>query len=121
MGLKAKLEACLLMLGLPLDVEWDHDPALQRRRWNPDANGGKGDTVPAANDPRFLTPRVKSDHKVKTHKQDRPEIRKTRKLEDAWKALGMAERAGEAVKRKPKYRKKLNGTVVDRETGEPVR
>lgn len=123
MPLSVKLQACLLMLGIKGKVEWDHDPALQRRRWNPDANDGKGDTDPPANDPRYITPRSPEEHKVKTHKKDRPEISKTRNLEKAWEALRMAEKAGEKVKAKPrsKYKRKMNGETVYRDTEEPVR
>lgn len=54
MPLRAQRDACLLMLGIdPTDCEWDHSPALHLREWDEEAQ----DTIPAANDPRYITPR----------------------------------------------------------------
>lgn len=58
-----KLHAALLQLGLePHEVELDHDPALALRPIDPET----GDTIPPANDPRYLVWRTKADHAVKT-------------------------------------------------------
>jgi hypothetical protein len=58
-----KLHAALYQLGLePHAVELDHDPALALRPVDPET----GDTIPPANDPKFLVWRTKADHKLKT-------------------------------------------------------
>ena len=108
MPLRVKLEAALRHAGMdPENIEWDHDPALQLRRWDPDANGGKGDTIPPANDPRFITPRERENHDEKTRRRDVPEIARTKRLEKkraAREALQEAEARGEAVKHKRRHR-----------------
>ena len=77
MPVSAKLEAALRALGMePRDVEWDHNPPLQLRVWCP----VRGDTIPPANDPRFIVPRHSSDHRAKTAEVDVPAIAKTRRL-----------------------------------------
>ena len=65
MSVGVRLKACLLLLGFADDnaVEWDHDPALQLRTWDEEA----GDTIPKANDPRYIVPRLKADHARKTN------------------------------------------------------
>jgi hypothetical protein len=58
-----KLQAALMQLGLePHAVELDHDPALALRPIDPET----GDTVPAANDPKYLVWRPKAEHAIKT-------------------------------------------------------
>lgn len=62
----------------PLDgVDFDHQPALQRRRWDPVAC----DTVPASCDLAYIVALNKPTHQVKTRKQDVPEIAKSKRLE----------------------------------------
>ncbi len=64
MSLAVKLEACLNALGIdPCDVEWDHQPALALRGWDDKAQ----DTVPPQNDPHYIVPLSKADHKAKTN------------------------------------------------------
>lgn len=60
-----KKQAALYAAGFTDDdaVEWDHDPALQLRIWDEEA----GDTIPRANDPRYIVPRRKADHSRKTN------------------------------------------------------
>ena len=66
MSMKVKLDACLLRLGLdPDDVEWDHDPALELRQVLFDVPGQP--YLPDANDPRYIVPRSRADHKRKTN------------------------------------------------------
>jgi hypothetical protein len=61
--LKTQLHAALYQLGLePHEAELDHDPALGRRDWDEQAK----DTVPPANDPKFLVWRPREGHKRKT-------------------------------------------------------
>lgn len=61
--LKAQLHAALYQLGFePHEVELDHDPALALRERCPTT----GDTIPAANDPKFLVWRPIADHRQKT-------------------------------------------------------
>ena len=60
--LRAKLEACLRLLGLPPDVEWDHCPALQLRPIRPDGT----DWEPGQHDPAHLEPLTKAAHLLKT-------------------------------------------------------
>ncbi len=58
-----KLHAALRQLGLePHEAELDHDPALALRPIDPET----GDTVPPANDPRYLVWRPKAEHLAKT-------------------------------------------------------
>ena len=60
---QARIDACLLMLGLnPKKVEWDHEPALALRQINEDGT----DYIPPQHDPRYITPREKVDHDIKT-------------------------------------------------------
>jgi hypothetical protein len=62
--LGVKVRACLLALGLDPDaVEFDHDPALGLRPIDPVT----GDTIPPQNDPRYIVPRAKAAHDVKTN------------------------------------------------------
>lgn len=63
-------------------VDFDHTPALQRRRWDPIGQ----DTIPAACDLNFIIARNKKNHAVKTAGEDIPEIHKTRRLEGAKEA-----------------------------------
>lgn len=62
-----KLHSVLLKIGFTEEeiaggIEWDHDPALGLRLVHPDT----GEMVPHPNDPRFITPRRKAEHAVKT-------------------------------------------------------
>ena len=67
--LGVKLAAALIALGMdPDDVEWDHDPAIGMRPINPET----GDTIPPANDPRAIVPRLGAAHKAKTFGDHRP-------------------------------------------------
>lgn len=62
----------------PLDgVDFDHQPALQRRRWDPVA----GDTIPASCDLAYIVALNKATHQVKTRRHDVPEIAKSKRLE----------------------------------------
>lgn len=62
----------------PLDgVDFDHQPALQRRRWDP----ATGDTVPPACDLAYIVALNKPTHRIKTAGSDIPEIAKTKRLE----------------------------------------
>lgn len=58
-----KIAQCLEWLGFEPDdeIEWDHQPALVLRKRT--ADGGYD---PPANDPRYIRPMRKADHKVKT-------------------------------------------------------
>lgn len=63
--LGVKLQACLLLLGFTDDdiaagIDWDHQPALIFREIV------DGKMVPGPNDPHYLRPMRKADHKVKT-------------------------------------------------------
>lgn len=62
-SLKDQLHAALYQLGMePQEAELDHDPALVLRGYDEKT----GDTVPPANDPKFLIWRTREDHKKKT-------------------------------------------------------
>lgn len=63
MSLSVKLAACLDALGFKPDdeIEWDHTWALGLRERTDD-----GGYIPAANDPRYIRPKVKDGHAVKT-------------------------------------------------------
>lgn len=58
-------------------VDFHHDPALKRRRWDPEIE----DTVPAALDLAFIVAINKATHRIQTTKKDVPEIAKTKRLE----------------------------------------
>jgi hypothetical protein len=61
--LRAQLHAALYQLGFePHEVDLDHDPALGLRPWNEETQ----DTIPTANDPKYLVWRPKAEHKLKT-------------------------------------------------------
>lgn len=63
MSLSVKLAACLDALGFKPDdeIEWDHVWALGLRERTAD-----GGYIPDANDPRYIRPRLKDGHAVKT-------------------------------------------------------
>ena len=121
MGLAVKLRAAIRQLGLdPERVEFDHDPPIQARVWDPET----GDTKPAANDPRYITIRSKVDHDEKTNRKDKPAIAKTKRLAEAQRALAEGEKKAKHLgrpKREIRSRgfdktktRKLNGDVVPR-------
>ncbi|MGB3833729.1 MAG: hypothetical protein WA975_17910 [Mesorhizobium sp.] len=58
-------------------IQFDHQPALQRRRWNPEI----GDTVPPSCSLDHIVALNKETHAIKTAKIDVPEIAKTKRLE----------------------------------------
>lgn len=58
-------------------VEFDHQPALQRRRWIPEIQ----DTMPGSCDLNYIVALNKGTHGVKTAKVDQREIAKTKRLE----------------------------------------
>lgn len=58
-------------------VEFDHQPALQRRRWIPELN----DTMPASCDLNYIVALNKRTHAVKTANVDQREIAKLKRLE----------------------------------------
>lgn len=61
--LLAKLHAALYQLGFePHEVDLDHDPALALRVWDEAAQ----DTIPPANDPKYLVWRPRAEHRAKT-------------------------------------------------------
>lgn len=60
---RVQLHAALYQLGFePHEVDLDHDPALGLRPWSEETQ----DTIPPANDPKYLVWRPKADHKLKT-------------------------------------------------------
>lgn len=62
----------------PLDgVQFDHNPAIQRRRWDDAAQ----DTIPPSCSLEHIVALNKPTHSTKTAKQDVPEIAKTKRLE----------------------------------------
>ena len=61
--LLVKLHAALYQLGFePHEVDLDHDPALALRAWDDAAQ----DTIPPANDPKYLVWRPRTEHRTKT-------------------------------------------------------
>ena len=80
--LKARLEACLLLLKIdPKDVQWDHDPPLGLRGIN------GTDYDPPQHDPRYIQPLSKAVHALKTDgdhvplSSDKSRIAKAKRLE----------------------------------------
>lgn len=63
-------------------IHFDHQPAIQERRWDPELE----DTIPPSCDLHFIVALNKVTHGVKTAKRDIKEIAKTRRLERGPKA-----------------------------------
>lgn len=77
MPLSVKLDSALIALGLePGDVDFDHCPALRLREFDPET----GEYNPPANDPKYITPRARPDHRNKT-KGDAKQIASKRRQE----------------------------------------
>ena len=77
MGLRVQRDACLWALGIdPNDVDFHHDPILAARPIDPLT----GDTIPAANDPKHITPMLRADHKARTP-ADIKTVAKVKRLE----------------------------------------
>ena len=76
-----KLAAALHALGLdPADTEFDHDPSLGMRP----IDEATGDTIPPANDFRYIVPRDRGSHKAKTFGSHIPlsgDVQKIKKLD----------------------------------------
>lgn len=118
MPMRVKLEAALRALGLTLEtVDFDHCPALQQRVWNPVAK----DTQPAANDPAFIVPRSREDHRDKTSggktkaraQGDVTEIARTKNLAEsqaAFRRRMLAKEPGVEPERKSKWPSRPLGT-----------
>lgn len=63
MPLAVKLAACLDMLGfLGKEFDWEHTIALELR----DRDPVTGDTIPPSNDPRYIRPMLREQHREKT-------------------------------------------------------
>jgi len=100
MPLSVKLKAAILQLGLdPDDVEYDHHPALALRTWN----DNKGDWIPSANNPIYITILSKAAHARKTngppataYGSDKGNIGKARRL-----SKGGRKRRGAAIPSRP--------------------
>jgi hypothetical protein len=111
MPMKVKLEAALRALGLTLEtVNWDHDPPLQMRVWVPEKN----DTIPAANDPAFIVPLEREEHRAKTSggktkaraQGDQTEIARTKNMADTQEEFRrriLAKEPGKKPERKSKW------------------
>ena len=94
--LKTKVESLLFSLGLTAGgIEWDHDPPLAMRTWDPLAQ----DTIPPANDPRFIVARPIEHHRAKTsgpktkasgRGSDQTEIARTHHLAEAQESFRRA-------------------------------
>ena len=76
-------------------LDFDHQPSIQARRWNPEIS----DTEPPSCDLRFIVALNRKTHRVKTASRDVPEIAKTRRLEAA------RDKDSPEKKKKPKIRK----------------
>jgi hypothetical protein len=73
----------------PLDgVQFDHLPAIQRRRWDPE----KQDTVPPSCALDFIVAINSDTHAVKTARHDVPEIAKTKRLEERREGMAKPKR-----------------------------
>lgn len=101
MSVGVKLRAALYALGLdPDDVDFDHQPSLAMRPVDPET----GDTIPPANDWRFIVPLSRSAHKSKTFGSHVPlssdvaqisKLKRVEKDEAAFRARLLAKDAGE--------------------------
>lgn len=112
MPLSVKLAACLDMLGLTGEkIEWEHSVALKLRPIDPET----GDTIPPANDPRYIRPMILSDHKTKTNgvphiplSGDLSKIAKTKRIERKhaeFQARLMAKQTGEEPETKSRAKR----------------
>ncbi len=110
---RVKLEAALARFGLTIDqVQFDHNPALELREWNPLT----GDTIPPANDPGHIDMLTIAEHKTKTFGpggekrittagSDVNKIHKLRRLQQSQKDFQAAVlRKGDDEETKPKRR-----------------
>jgi hypothetical protein len=86
------LSMLLIVCGLdPADTHFDHSPSLQARVWNEAAQN----TVPTANDPKFIVPLASADHRDKTSgpstkaraQGDQTEIARTKNLAESQAAF----------------------------------
>ena len=103
MPLGVKLRAALYALGLdPDDVDFDHNPPLAMRPIDPVT----GDTVPPANDPRYIVPLARAGHKAKTFGSSVPlssdiskiaKLKRVEKGEAEFRARLLAKDAGDPV------------------------
>ena len=101
MPLAVKLEAALRALDLdPDDVDFDHVPSLAMRPVDPIS----GDTIPPANDARYIVPLARAAHKAKTFgshvplSSDVAQIAKLKRVEKStadFRARLLAKDAGE--------------------------
>lgn len=106
MPLAVRLEAALLALGLdPKTVEWDHRPPLSSRIWDPEA----GDYDPPENDPRYIRPISKAEHREISARVDTPAAAKIKRLskeQEAFRLRMLAKGEPEQEeKSRPKSRK----------------
>lgn len=100
MPVGVKLRAALYALGLdPDDVDFDHAPPLAMRPVDPVT----GDTIPPANDPRYIVPLARAGHRAKTFGSSVPlssdiakiaKLKRVEKEEAAFRARLLAKDAG---------------------------
>lgn len=106
MPLSVKLDSALIALGLePGNVDFDHCPALRLRKFDPET----GKYSPPANDPKYITPRARPDHRDKTKgdaKQIAAKRRGERKLDEKVERQQRARELQEAI---------LRGDPVDKD------
>lgn len=86
MPLKVKLESLVIhgnrdketgeKFGKIGNIDFDHDPPIQLRVWDRETQ----DTDPAANDPEYIVPRLRTAHRRKTATKDIPAIGKTKRI-----------------------------------------
>lgn len=101
MPVGVKLRAALYALGLdPDDVDFDHVPSLAMRPIDP----ATGDTIPPANDPRYIVPLARAAHKAKTFGSHIPlssdvsqisKLKRVEKAQEAFRARLLAKDAGD--------------------------
>lgn len=68
MGVSTKLDAALHRLGLfGLEIEWNHSPPLGMRDQIRDEDGNFIRYEPDENDPRYIVPMIKDEHRAATY------------------------------------------------------
>lgn len=107
MPVGVKLAAALHALGLdPEAVDFDHAPSLAMRPIDPTT----GDTIPPANDWRFIVPIARADHRAKTFGNHVPlssdvskiaKVKRIGKSEAAFRERLLSKDAGEPRPVKP--------------------
>lgn len=110
-SLGLQVRVLLRMLGLLMDVQWDHRPPLERRKFDTEAN----DTIPPANDPEHIEAITPAEHdrrsngpggeqRITTAGSDSNDRAKTRSIRESLALFNARIAAKEAGEPRPERR-----------------